>query len=101
VGNRTNSSQNGVAKPAKQASLPPAEPEAPAPPGRRTPNIATVSHTLEGELAERLRHFAFRERISESAVIEFSLRAFFECGDDDRSLGERLRQAGASLRRKT
>ncbi len=62
--------------------------------------IATVSHTLDAVIAERLRQFAFRERISESAVIEFSLRGFFESGDDA-ELGQRLRDAGAALRRRT
>ncbi|MBD5657567.1 MAG: hypothetical protein IAI50_20655 [Candidatus Eremiobacteraeota bacterium] len=58
-----------------------------------------MSHTLDAEVAERLRHFAFRERISESAVIEFALRTFFAAGDDA-ELGARLREAGAALRRK-
>jgi hypothetical protein len=62
--------------------------------------IATVSHTLDAVIAERLRQFAFRERISESAVIEFSIRSFFESGDD-LQLGQRLREAGAALRRRT
>jgi predicted transcriptional regulator len=62
--------------------------------------IATVSHTLDAEVAERLRHFAFRERISESAVIEFALRDLFDVGDDAQ-LGQRLRDAGAALRRKS
>ena len=64
---------------------------------RRT--IATVSHTLDAAVADRLRNFAFHERVSESAVIEFALRAFFEKGSDAQ-LGRQLRDAGASLRRK-
>lgn len=67
---------------------------------KRMVKIATVSHTLDAEIAERLRFFAFRERISESAVIEYALRVFFETGDDA-ALGTRLREAGAALRRKT
>jgi len=62
-------------------------------------SIATVSHTLDSTVAERLRHFAFRERISESAVIEFALRSLFE-SDDEAALGRRLRDAGAALRRR-
>lgn len=58
-----------------------------------------MSHTLHHEVAERLRNFAFRERISESAVIEFALRQLFD-GADDAALGSRLRDAGAALRRK-
>ncbi len=66
--------------------------------GRKS-SIATVSHTLDSNVAERLRHFAFRERISESAVIEFALRTLFE-SDDEAELGRRLREAGAALRRR-
>lgn len=65
----------------------------------RKSTIATVSHTLDSSVAERLRHFAFRERISESAVIEFALRTLFESGDES-TLGLRLREAGAALRRR-
>lgn len=66
---------------------------------KRGLKISTVSHTLDAAVAERLRHFAFRERISESAVIEFSLRTFFDSGNDAQ-LGAQLREAGAALRRK-
>ncbi len=62
-------------------------------------SISTVSHTLDSSVAERLRHFAFRERISESAVIEFALRSLFESGEEA-ALGRRLREAGAALRRR-
>lgn len=62
--------------------------------------VATVSHTLESALAERLREFAFRERISESAVIEHALLVFFAKGDDA-TLGVHLRKLGVALRRKT
>lgn len=61
--------------------------------------IATVSHTLDVRLAERLREFAFRQRVSESAVIEHALRTFFD-GGSDTELGGELRRAGASLRRR-
>jgi hypothetical protein len=67
---------------------------------KKSLKIATVSHTLAAEVAERLRNFAFRERISESAVIEFALRELFS-GDDDPALGSRLRASGAALRRKS
>jgi hypothetical protein len=66
---------------------------------RKPLKISTVSHTLETTVAERLRHFAFHERVSESAVIEYALREFFRTGDDA-ALGHRLREAGAALRRK-
>lgn len=61
--------------------------------------IQTVSHTLETEVAERLRLFAFKQRVSESAVLEFALLQFFSAGED-RELGTQLRAAGASLRRR-
>ncbi len=60
--------------------------------------IRTVSHTLEGHLAEQLRYLAYRERVSESAVIEFALRGLLESGNE--RLGQRLRDGGATLRRK-
>ncbi len=63
-------------------------------------SVAKVSHTLNNSLAERLREFAFFQRVSESAVIEFSLQQFFEAGDDDEALGERLRRNGAGRRRR-
>ncbi|MBV8600009.1 MAG: hypothetical protein JO359_00445 [Candidatus Eremiobacteraeota bacterium] len=61
--------------------------------------IATVSHTLDVKLAERLREFAFRQRVSESAVIEHALKGFFDDGTDA-ELGSVLRKAGATLRRR-
>ena len=63
-------------------------------------DLALASHTLDAEIAERLRYFAFRERISESAVIEYSLRDFLD-SDEEIHLGQRLRDAGAALRRKS
>lgn len=63
-------------------------------------SVAKVSHTLNNMLAERLREFAFFQRVSESAVIEFSLQQFFDTGDDDEALGERLRRNGAGRRRR-
>jgi len=72
--------------------------EQPAAGGRGS--VAKVSHTLNNSLAERLREFAFFQRVSESAVIEFSLQQFFETSDDDEALGERLRRNGAGRRRR-
>ena len=76
----------------------------PAVPGRdatASPStVAKVSHTLELSLAERLREFAFRERISESAVIEFALHRFF-LSAREAALGLMLREHGAGKRRKT
>lgn len=91
-------SPSGVAKPARKNGNAAGEPGGDV--GRKALKISTVSHTLASEVAEELRHFAFRERISESAAIEYSLRAFFASGEGA-ELGKRLRDAGAALRRKT
>lgn len=74
--------------------------EQPAPPPTTLSTVAKVSHTLEVTLSERLREFAFRERISESAVIEYALLRFFLSGRDT-ALGTSLRTGGAGKRRKT
>jgi hypothetical protein len=75
-------------------------PLVPEPPVGGRGSVAKVSHTLNNSLAERLREFAFFQRVSESAVIEFSLQQFFDAGDDDEALGERLRRNGAGRRRR-
>ncbi|MBV8074706.1 MAG: hypothetical protein JO140_04680 [Candidatus Eremiobacteraeota bacterium] len=62
--------------------------------------VAKVSHTLEVDLAERLREFAFRERISESAVIEYALQRFFLSAREV-TLGTSLRESGAGRRRRS
>lgn len=66
----------------------------------RKSSVSKVSHTLSVALAERLEEFAFFQRVSESAVIEHSLAAFFAQSDDDALLGELLRREGAGRRRK-
>ncbi len=63
-------------------------------------NVAKVSHTLNVDLADRLERFAFFQRISESAVIEYALTLFFDQGDDEAELGEQLRKEGLGRRRK-
>ncbi len=67
--------------------------------GRAPLAIAKVSHTLDGDLAERLEVFAFRLRISESSVIEFALRQFFKTGDEQRLASVLLRNGAARRRR--
>ena len=52
-------------------------------------------------MADRLEEFAFFARVSESSVIEHSLRSFFESSGDDGYLGDLLRSHGAGRRRKT
>ncbi|GAC1568054.1 MAG: hypothetical protein NVS2B3_09600 [Vulcanimicrobiaceae bacterium] len=71
-----------------------------AAPATRRSVVAKVSHTLTVSLAERLEEFAFFQRISESAVIEHSLNAFFGQSTDDDVLGDALRESGAGRRRK-
>jgi len=66
----------------------------------RPSSVSKVSHTLSVPLAERLAEFAFFQRVSESAVIEYSLLEFFARSDDDATLGETLRRNGAGRRRK-
>lgn len=61
--------------------------------------VAKVSHTLSVSLADRLEEFAFRQRVSESAVIEYALNTFFSTANDD-VLGEKLRDSGAGRRRR-
>jgi hypothetical protein len=68
---------------------------------RSKSTVSKVSHTLSVALARRLEEFAFFQRVSESAVIEYSLARFFEVSDDDGRLGEMLRNDGAGRRRKS
>jgi hypothetical protein len=70
-------------------------------PAARKSTVAKVSHTLSISLAERLEEFAFFQRISESAVIEYALTSFFAQGGDDAALGDILRRDGAGRRRKS
>lgn len=64
------------------------------------PRFIKISHTLEVVLAEHLEEFAFRQRISESSVIEFALRLFFGKRGDEK-LGKSLRLNRAGRRRKS
>jgi hypothetical protein len=66
---------------------------------REAANVVKVSHTLTFDIAERLRTFAFYQRFSESAVIEYALVRLFASADDT-SLGTALRRSGAGRRRK-
>jgi hypothetical protein len=69
-------------------------------PSVSTSSIAKVSHTLTVALARRLAEFAFYERFSESAVLEYALAHFFELSVDDDQLADMLRRAGLGLRRR-
>ena len=75
--------------------------DAALPKTERRGTVAKVSHTLSIALAERLEEFAFFQRVSESAVIEHSLAAFFAQSNDDVALGDQLRLGGAGRRRKS
>jgi predicted transcriptional regulator len=63
-------------------------------------SVAKVSHTLNIDLADRLERFAFFQRVSESAVIEYALNHFFDQSDDEAELGEQLRSEGLGRRRR-
>lgn len=89
---------SGSPPPREQRSI--AEPQQPAAGVSRQSSVTKVSHTLSIALAERLEEFAFFQRVSESAVIEHALSAFFAQSDDDAKLGEQLRSGGAGRRRK-
>lgn len=92
------------ARPATPVPAPEPEPDAAGDASRATNRrgtVAKVSHTLNLALAERLEEFAFFQRVSESAVIEHSLTAFFAQTGDDMTLGEQLRRGGAGRRRKS
>ncbi|GAC1300202.1 MAG: hypothetical protein NVSMB19_06330 [Vulcanimicrobiaceae bacterium] len=90
-----------VKKPAAGALPQPTSSRAATPAKARQSVVAKVSHTLTIALAERLEEFAFFQRISESAVIEHSLSAFFAQSEDDGELGDILRRDGAGRRRKS
>jgi len=62
--------------------------------------IVKISHTLDSQVHKQLEEFAFRQRVSESSVIEFAVRRLFGYEDDEK-LGEYLRASGAGRRRKT
>lgn len=62
--------------------------------------LRTISHTLDEQIAERLRFFAFNHRLSESSVIEHALAAFLDSAAEEK-LAWTLREAGYGLRRKT
>ena len=90
-------------EPAKKPSNPfPEQERAPRSMGSRTPHsiVAKMSHTVDPELADRLERFAFFQRVSESAVIEHALNLFFDQNDDERELGQQLRNAGVGQRKK-
>jgi hypothetical protein len=67
---------------------------------RAVAHVVKVSHTLTLDIAERLREFAFHQRFSESAVIEYALVRLFS-SSDDAALGSALRRSGAGRRRKS
>jgi hypothetical protein len=58
-----------------------------------------LSLNVSSLTGRRLRKLAFEHRLSESSIVEASLQLFFDRGDDA-TLGELLRDLGASLRRK-
>jgi hypothetical protein len=91
------------ARPAKRRTTAKQTERVPAPATNSThkSSVAKVSHTLNVDLADRLERFAFFQRVSESAVIEYALGLFFEQSDDEAELGTMLRNEGLGRRRKT
>jgi len=67
--------------------------------GPARPELGKMSMNVPVDLGARARRLAFDLRLSDSAIVETALRAFFAQSDDDRKIGELLRRHGASLRR--
>lgn len=63
-------------------------------------NAFKFSINLSSEVGSELRRIAFEERVSESSVIEISLRHLFRKVSSER-LGVFLKQNGACLRRRS
>ncbi|GAC1309699.1 MAG: hypothetical protein NVS2B3_15920 [Vulcanimicrobiaceae bacterium] len=62
--------------------------------------LRTVCHTLPTPLAERLRLFAFEQRLSESAILEFAFTTLLQ-RDSESKIAAHMRAAGYGLRRKS
>ena len=66
--------------------------------GTRRARTIKVSHSLDESVAARLKELAYRERVSESSIIELLLSGFFAMGDDE-TLGRIIRDSALTLRR--
>jgi len=63
-------------------------------------NAAKFSVNMSSEVGSELRRTAFKERVSESSIIEIALRQLFRRVSPER-LGAFLKQNGACLRRRS
>jgi hypothetical protein len=57
-----------------------------------------LSVNVSADVGQRLRRIAFEERLSESSIVQIALTMMFDRTTDE-SVGEFLREQGASLRR--
>ena len=57
-----------------------------------------LSVNVSGDVGRRLRRIAFEERLSESSIVQIALSLMFDRTNGG-SVGEFLREKGASLRR--
>ncbi len=57
-----------------------------------------LSVNVSSDVGQRLRRIAFEERLSESSIVQIALTLMFDRTSDE-SVGEFLREQGASLRR--
>ncbi len=62
-------------------------------------HTADIPPTIEAALSKRLEELAFRERISQSLVVEYALLLFFQTGTDEQ-LADLVRRNGAARRRR-
>jgi len=63
-----------------------------------TDTSVKLSVNVSGDVGQRLRRIAFEERLSESSIVQIALSLMFDRTADG-SVGEFLREQGASLRR--
>lgn len=63
-----------------------------------TESSVKLSVNVSGDVGQRLRRIAFEERLSESSIVQIALSLMFDRTADG-SVGEFLREQGASLRR--
>ncbi len=61
-------------------------------------NSVKLSVNVSSDVGQRLRRIAFEERLSESSIVQIALTLMFERTPDE-TVGEFLREQGASLRR--
>ena len=63
--------------------------------------MARIPPIIEAALSQRLEELAFRQRVSESSVIECALLLFFQTGSDEQLAGLVRRNSAAQRRRMT